>query len=163
VPTTTAGALTPAMPATATQPARAVRPLVATASTSDAALPRVTPRQAPANSTVTLQREGGTAVMTNSGPTASSTYEAKAREFAANATGNYTIQLAIICEPSNLAKSSRTGGAEIWYVPMSYRGRSCYKLFFGRYDTQAAARAAVAGVPASLRASSPAVVRVPKG
>jgi septal ring-binding cell division protein DamX len=115
---------------------------------------------------VSLQQTAGGSVMTNAGSTPaapSGSYAAMAREFAANATGNYTVQLAIICDASNLGNSMKTGGSSVWFVPMSYRGRACYRLFFGRYDTQAAARAAVAGIPASLRASSPAVVRVPKG
>lgn len=182
----TTTALTATPPPTAPSTASAT-PRVATATTApavvpaptpvrtaaapapDAALPRVTPRQAPANSGVTLQRGSGGAVMTNSGAAsvatsaAPSRYDAMAREFASSATGNYTIQLAIICESSNLGKSMKSGGGDIWFVPMSYRGRSCYRLFFGRYDTQAAAKSAVASVPASLRASAPAVVRVPKG
>ncbi|HEX8154618.1 MAG TPA: hypothetical protein VF698_15905, partial [Thermoanaerobaculia bacterium] len=73
----------------------------------------------------------------------------------------FTVQLAIICDPSNITKSLSAGGSNVWFVPISYRGKSCYRVFWGRYDTRQAATSAMSSVPASLR-NGATVVSSPK-
>jgi septal ring-binding cell division protein DamX len=91
-----------------------------------------------------------------------SPYEAMARDFARNPSGNFTIQFAIVCEPSNVAKALNNGGKSVWFVPITIKGRSCYRMFWGRYDTREAGERNLANLPASLRESRPAVVTIPR-
>jgi septal ring-binding cell division protein DamX len=85
-----------------------------------------------------------------------------AREFAANATGNFTIQFAIVCEPSNVTKALDTGGTNVWFVPITIKERSCFRLFWNRYATREEAERGLQNLPAGLRESRPAVVSIPR-
>jgi septal ring-binding cell division protein DamX len=89
-----------------------------------------------------------------------SRYDAMARDFAAKPGGAYTVQFELVCETASVTKALRDGGANVWFTPTSYRGKSCYKVFWGRYDTRAQADAAARELPASLRGSPPAVVKI---
>ena len=82
-----------------------------------------------------------------------------ARENAASATGAYTIQFELVCETPSLAKAI-AAGEKVWFTPMSYRGRSCYRVYWGKYATAAEAEKAKGEIPASLRESALVVVRV---
>jgi hypothetical protein len=88
-------------------------------------------------------------------------YAAMARDFAAQKGGNYTVQFELVCETASVTKALREGGNSIWFVPTTYRGRSCYRVFWGRYDTRDAALAGSKSIPKSLGGSVPVVVRVP--
>lgn len=165
-PTRTASVTpTPASATPAPQPARVATPAPATPQPSSTALPRVTRRDPGTRLEAT---PAGGMTITNSGSASSSDpqrsrYDAMAREFAANATGAYTIQFELVCEPASIAKALKAGGNSVWFVPTSYRGRSCYRVFWGRYDTKAAADKAVGEIPASLREGTAVVIRTPKG
>ncbi|HEX7708434.1 MAG TPA: DUF4388 domain-containing protein [Thermoanaerobaculia bacterium] len=87
--------------------------------------------------------------------------DAAAREYAANPTGNYTVQIQILCDPGNLEGAIRTGGGEIWFVPQMLGDRACYRVFWGRYESEREAQAALAAIPAALRDRSSAVRPVP--
>lgn len=89
-------------------------------------------------------------------------YEAMARDFAANASGNFTVQFEIVCEASNVAKALQHGGNKVWFVPITIRGRDCYRVFWGRYNTRDEAQRATGEIPAALRDATPSVVKVPK-
>lgn len=89
-------------------------------------------------------------------------YDAMAREYAANASGNFTVQIQILCESSNLDKVMREGGSEVWFVPQTIGTRSCYRVFWGRYATREAAQQALSRIPASLRDQASAVKPVPR-
>jgi hypothetical protein len=91
-----------------------------------------------------------------------SRYDAMARDYAANASGNFTVQVQILCETSNLDKAMRDGGERVWFVPQTIGGRSCYRVFWGRFATRDAAQQAMNDIPASLRDRSSAVKPVPK-
>jgi len=84
-----------------------------------------------------------------------------AREYAANPRGNFTVQIQILCDPANLEKLVRDGGANIWFVPQTIGDRSCYRVFWGRYTTRAEAQTGLASVPRSIRDASAAVKGVP--
>ena len=90
-------------------------------------------------------------------------YDAMARDFAAHASGNFTVQIQILCEPSNIAKVLSTGGSNVWFVPQQIKTRACYRVFWGHYNTRDEAQRAMAVIPASLRDPSAAVKPVPKG
>lgn len=89
-------------------------------------------------------------------------YEAMAREFAAEPNAKFTVQFEIVCEPSNITRALTAGGTNVWFIPISLKGRSCYRVFWGRYPTREAAERATGEVPASLRETKPAVVQVPQ-
>ena len=87
-----------------------------------------------------------------------------AREFATNASGNFTVQIQILCDASNVEKLMSSGGQNIWFVPQTIGGtRSCYRVFWGRYNTREQAQQAIAQIPASVRDRNAAVKPVPKG
>ena len=85
-----------------------------------------------------------------------------ARAFAAQATGSYTIQFELVCETPSLATAVQQGGESVWFVPFALKNRSCYRVFWGHYQTEAEATRAIAQIPGSLRGSKPVVVSVPK-
>jgi hypothetical protein len=88
--------------------------------------------------------------------------DARARDYAANPSGNFTVQIQILCDPGNVEKAVRTGGDRVWFVPQTLGTRACYRLFWGRFDTRAEAQRALADVPAGLRDKSAAVKAVPR-
>jgi septal ring-binding cell division protein DamX len=85
-----------------------------------------------------------------------------ARSFAANPSGAFTVQFELVCQPASLTRAVREGGANVWFVPISYRGQGCYRVFWGHYASQEEAKRATAELPAALGASAPAVVHVPR-
>ena len=89
-------------------------------------------------------------------------YDEMARQYAASPQGNFTVQIQILCDPGNLEKATRTGGANVWFVPQQLGERSCYRVFWGRFETREEAQRALANVPASLRDPSSAVRAVPR-
>ncbi|MDP9191947.1 MAG: hypothetical protein M3P06_09640 [Acidobacteriota bacterium] len=116
------------------------------------ALPRVTARTAPAS---TAPAPGSNATKDR--------VDAMARDFASRATGNFTVQIQILCDASNVEGLMRTGGASVWFVPQSLGDRSCYRVFWGRYNTRDQAAQALAQIPAGIRDRNAAVKAVPKG
>jgi hypothetical protein len=143
--------------------------------TDTGALPRVQPRITTAGSTPStaparLDRSGGAPTITNT-PAASSSgetdvvrrrYDAMASEFLGTASGAYTIQFELVCETASLTRAIKSGGSNVWFTPIHYRTRPCYRVFWGHYDTRNAAVAGLSEVPADLRGSAPAIVHVPK-
>lgn len=90
-------------------------------------------------------------------------YETMARQYAANPTGNFTVQFAIVCEPSNVTKALRSsGGSDVWFTPITLKERSCFRMFWGRFGNRPDAEAAMGRLPGELRESRPAVVSVPR-
>jgi hypothetical protein len=87
-------------------------------------------------------------------------YDAMAEQFATSAEGEYTIQFELVCETASIAKALREGGHSVWFVPISYRSKPCYRVFWGHYPTVDAAKAALSGIPPSLHAAAPVVVRL---
>ena len=138
VATTTTTAPPPAPPATATT-----------------ALPKVTPKPL-----VVATTEPAPEPPTND---IKARYDAMAKQFAANPSGNFTVQVQILCEPSNLAKALSAGGSNVWFVPQSIGARSCYRVFWGRYATREEAQRAMGSIPSDVLDRSAAVKPVPKG
>src|SRR5436190_15299854 len=75
--------------------------------------------------------------------------------------GKFTIQVELVCQQSSLQKATEIGGASVWSAPISFKGKECYRVFYGRYATRANAEAATSQVPDGLRASKPVVVSIP--
>ncbi len=89
-------------------------------------------------------------------------YDEMAKTFAAQASGNYTVQFELVCETPSLTKAIKDGGASVWFVPISYRSRDCYRVFWGHFTTKDEATRAAREIPMSLRGVAPVVVKVPK-
>jgi len=66
--------------------------------------------------------------------------------------GSYTVQLLVACADETLAKASQNVSAqEFFIVPVEYKGRSCYRVCWGVYDSEARAHAAVRAIPEYFR------------
>jgi hypothetical protein len=76
-------------------------------------------------------------------------------------SAKFTVQIELVCQDASLRKATSIGGDKVWSSPVTYRGQQCYRVFWGRYPTRAAAEAAVGEVPAGLRSSKPVAVPIP--
>jgi hypothetical protein len=110
----------------------------------------------------------GAATITNtpaaSAPASDATrgkYDGMARDFAAQKGGNYTVQFELVCETASITRALSASRDKVWFVPISYRGRPCYRVFWGRFETSAEAIAASKQMPAGL-AATPVVVKIPR-
>ncbi len=142
------------------------KPAAATASTAPKGASAIPP---PVSSGTRVERSGAGATITNSGAAGASSHDVTrthfddmARTFAAQATGQYTVQFELVCEAASLTTAIREGGKNVWFVPFSYRNRACYRVFWGHYATHDEAMKAVSEIPRSLRGATPVVVSVPK-
>jgi len=157
---------------TATHPPAGPAVVTATAPPMQAATGTVAgrPAKTPALPAVTrVERSStGAATITNSGaaPKADdglrSKYDAMARQQAADPVGAYTVQFELVCETASITKAMNAGRSAVWWVPTTYRGRPCYRVFWGRFQTREEATKAAADIPAALRDSSPTVVKIPR-
>jgi hypothetical protein len=170
----TAMAPSVALPASGTVAASKKKPLTKAAEPATAApLPLVRPRiEKAANGTTTITNtstagtRSATAAPSSasaSGDAARARYDAMARDFGAKPGGSYTVQFELVCETPSVARALRDGGANVWFTQTSYRGKPCYRVFWGRYDTREAAAAAMNELPAGLRGAGTAVVKIPRG
>ena len=153
--------MTKQAPVTTTSSARPLRINAATATvapvaTSTAAVPHL--ERTPAGSaTITNTPTAGT-------PASDATrgkYDGMARDFAAQKSGNYTVQFELVCETASITRALSASSDKVWFVPISYRGRPCYRVFWGRFETSAEAISASKQMPAGLGAT-PVVVKIPR-
>jgi hypothetical protein len=86
-------------------------------------------------------------------------YDGMARDFAAQKGGSYTVQFELVCETASISRALAEVGDKVWFVPTSYRGRPCYRVFWGRFNSSAEANAATK--PAAL-GKAPVVVKIPR-
>jgi hypothetical protein len=160
--------MTTAATTTAPTPMVVTPPATATATETVAAAPAPTPAivtPAPAPSTPAPAATNPNQALprvTARVPAGRERIDAMAREYAANPTGNFTVQIQILCDPANLEKAMRSGGDRLWFVPQTIGTRSCYRVFWGRFDTRDEAQSALAEVPATLRDRNSAVKAVPR-
>ena len=85
-----------------------------------------------------------------------SAFSEAARSFAASlapgARGRFSYQLLTACAPDTIAKAVQAVTAdELFILPVTFQGRSCYRLCWGVYDDRVAADAARASVPDYFR------------
>ncbi len=87
-------------------------------------------------------------------------YDLMAREYSADAADTpYTLQFEIVCETSSVSLALENGGSSVWFVPIDYADRPCFRVFWGRYQDQQAAEAAAGEIPSALQGSRPVVVQ----
>ncbi|HEX3580127.1 MAG TPA: DUF4388 domain-containing protein [Thermoanaerobaculia bacterium] len=184
------GAAAPPPPQTATTTTTATETTTTTSTVMPAPVVKITPKAAGGVAGATQKRASapvvpstthiernaaGAATMTNSGTPAAlpkvnvkadamrSHYDDMAQTFASQATGNYTVQFELVCQTSSVTKAVQSGGVNVWFIPISYKGQGCYRVFWGHYSTKAEAQKGLEEIPAALRSESkPSVVSVPK-
>lgn len=70
----------------------------------------------------------------------------------------YTVQFEIVCQTASVNLAEEVGGAMVWWVPISFRGEPCYRVFWGRYETRAEAEEGSGDIPERLRDGGTPVV-----
>ena len=148
-----------------------------TATGTVASQPAKTPtRPAPATQvapTTRLERSSsGAATITNAAPGATTPvptndplrakYDALAHQAAADPVGTYTVQFELVCETASITKAMNAGRSAVWWLPVTYHGRPCYRVFWGRFATREEAVKAAAEIPPALHGSTPVVVKIPR-
>lgn len=88
-------------------------------------------------------------------------YDGMARDFAAQTGGSHTLQFELVCETSSITRAIAEAGDKVWFVTTSYRGRPCYRVFWGRFNSSAEATAGASQFPAALGVK-PVVVKIPR-
>jgi hypothetical protein len=78
-----------------------------------------------------------------------------ARGFTASlrsARDTYTVQLLVACSDETVSKAVEAVSApDLFIVPVTYKGRSCYRMCWGLYDSEPRARAGIGSVPEYFR------------
>jgi hypothetical protein len=79
-----------------------------------------------------------------------------ARDFAASlrrsSPGAYSVQLLVACSEETLQKAAQSVTAhELFILPVDYKGRSCYRVCWGVYESEALARSATREIPEYFR------------
>ena len=119
-------------------------------STTLAQAPGPTPRPTPAQA-LPAQPSGDAQALLRQG-----SFAEAARSFAASlapgARSRFSHQLLTACAPETIAKAvAAASGDELFILPVTFQGRSCYRLCWGLYDSRPAAEAGRASVPAYFR------------
>ena len=93
-------------------------------------------------------------------------YREAARHFGREVTGgsgSYSIQLLLACQDDTLRRAvdSGRGSPELFILSTTFQGRSCYRLYWGRYPTQKRAQEALLrDIPSAFRRERPRVTRL---
>jgi WAS/WASL-interacting protein len=125
----------------------------ATPTPAPAPTPRPTPVPAAASSS-TSPAEGRTLLRQGALAEAARSF---ATTLAPGARGRFSHQLLTACSPDTIAKAVQAVTADdLFILPVTFQGRSCYRLCWGVYDNRAAAEAARDSVPAYFRQSGAA-------
>jgi hypothetical protein len=79
-----------------------------------------------------------------------------ARAFAASmapaARGRFSLQVLVACAPENVQKAvAAVPGEDLFILPVDVKGKPCYRLCWGVYESRPEAEAALAGLPAYFR------------
>lgn len=86
-------------------------------------------------------------------------YQEMAERFSVeNRATEYTVQFEIVCETDSVTKALAVS-EKVWFVPIRYRERPCFRIFWGRYSNREEAERARGEIPAAFRGSGPVVVR----
>ena len=82
---------------------------------------------------------------------------------AAEPASRLTLQLMVACVEETVRNArTRSGeGGSLFFVPYSLKGRACYRVCWGVYESRDAAREAAARVPEAIRPSGSSPVPVP--
>ena len=83
-------------------------------------------------------------------------YAAAARNFASSVRSSpdarFSVQLLVACSEETVGKAfANVSALELLILPVTYKGKGCYRLCWGLFDSEARANAAVGSVPAYFR------------
>jgi septal ring-binding cell division protein DamX len=71
---------------------------------------------------------------------------------APGARARFSLQVLVACAPENVQKAvAAVPRDELFIVPVTVKGKDCYRVCWGTYDTRAAAEAALGSLPAYFR------------
>jgi septal ring-binding cell division protein DamX len=69
-----------------------------------------------------------------------------------NPDARFSVQLLVACSDETVGKAvANASGNELFILPVSYKGKSCYRLCWGLYDSEDRATSALGSVPAYFR------------
>jgi septal ring-binding cell division protein DamX len=78
-----------------------------------------------------------------------------AQEFASGlkkSGAQFSIQILVACSTETIQKANQSvPGDELYILPVTFKGRSCYRLCWGSYPTEEAAAAALRALPEYFR------------
>ncbi len=64
----------------------------------------------------------------------------------------FSVQLLVACSDETVGKAlANASSPELLILPVNYKGKSCYRLCWGLYDSEGRATAALDSVPAYFR------------
>jgi hypothetical protein len=114
--------------------------------------PTPTPRPTPAATAPAAAAPTGDARAMLGQGALSEAARAFAASLSAGAGGRFSLQLLVACAPENVTKAvSAVPADELYILPVSVKGRACYRLCWGVYDGRPAAEAALSSVPSYFR------------
>jgi septal ring-binding cell division protein DamX len=93
-------------------------------------------------------------------------YRGAARHFGrevAGSSGAYTIQLLMACQDDTVRRAVENGRSspEMFILSTTFQGRSCYRVYWGRYPSQKRAQEALLrDIPSAFRSERPRVTRL---
>ena len=146
-------AATPAPVAAATPTAPPPTPVPATPKPT-AAAPTPSPRPAATPTPTATARSGGDGPALLRQGSFAEAAKSFATSLAPGARGRFSNQLLTACSTDTIAKAVQAvPGDELFILPVTFQGRSCYRLCWGVYDTRTAAEAGRNSVPAYFRQS----------
>ena len=134
-----------ATPAPTTRPAATARPT-----------PSAAPRNAAAGSTARPRSRQGWLERA----------ERDQKSAASDRDARFTVQLELACEVPSLSEAfAHDRAGSMWLVPTSFRGKTCFRVLWGRYATREAAESGLAAAPAffSTPRNRPMVVALKEG
>jgi septal ring-binding cell division protein DamX len=82
-------------------------------------------------------------------------YPEAAQEFASGlkkSGARFSIQILLACSTETIQKANQSvPGDELYILPVTFKGRSCYRICWGLYQTEEAAAAALRALPEYFR------------
>jgi hypothetical protein len=111
--------------------------------------PRVTPVPAPTASPRPAATADAHSLLQNG------SYSEAAQAFASGlkiSGARFSIQILVACSTETIQKANQSvPGDELYILPVSYKGRNCYRICWGSYPTEEAAAAALRALPEYFR------------
>jgi septal ring-binding cell division protein DamX len=133
-----------AAPAVSAQPPTPAPPTSAAPTSPPTTPPRETPRPA-----------GPASLADARGLMQRGAFSEAARAFAGtvrSAQANYSVQILVACSDDTVRKAlDNVQAQELYILPVNYRGRDCYRVLWGLYETESRADSATRAVPDYFR------------
>ena len=78
----------------------------------------------------------------------------------ASSANKFTIAVGLYCDEDNVGRiiTSASGSEQIFILPTTMRGRSCYRIMWGLFDTRQAANSGMGSLPNGILAGDAATV-----